>query len=371
MPSTAFSVGRPGRRPPWPAVKCWATSRVSMIGTRSGARRRRRGLASREHHWLRAHVAAQREAACVGAAVDIEDRAGDVAGLRRCQEQHRAGDVPRVAGLAKRDGADQRRAQVVGRAVGIGVAPAAHVDVAGGDHVDPDPVRRRVPSRTPCSWSPAPPSTRCRRRLPAWAARRAGRDADHGGTAGAAGHAVPRERLGHHEGAGDVDARRRDPRRPARHVEQRAVRDRLAASLTRMSAWPEPAGRGRDHLARPASGRPMSPMTVTTRGWPAKYPESARSQTTTGAPSLGEALGDGAADAVGAAGDDRRPAVEACCGAVPSGRACCAVPRGVRAVRCRRGCASGGTLVLPGARDLPVGRRCSLSPIVDCRLKLV
>src|SRR5258708_31606171 len=141
-PSTALSVGLARPRASRPAEKCLETSTVSMIGASSASR------ACPASIWLSAvtalasaDAALQREPARVGAPLHLQHRAGDVPVVAGGQEQHRAGDVARMAGLAERDRADQRGAQLVGRPVGVGVAPPAHVYVAGGDDVHPDAVR--------------------------------------------------------------------------------------------------------------------------------------------------------------------------------------------------------------------------------------
>src|SRR2546429_3760196 len=115
-PSTALSVGL--EPCPWPgtlapALKCLATSRVSMIGPSAAP-----GPAPpAAWAWLAAvtavpvrHVGLQREPASVGPAVHLEYRAGDVARITGGQEQDRARDVRRVARLAQRDRVDQRGA---------------------------------------------------------------------------------------------------------------------------------------------------------------------------------------------------------------------------------------------------------------------
>src|SRR6266487_804215 len=98
IPSTALSVGRRPARPPWPVAKCLVTSTVSMIGTSAaapGVGGPPAGLAAGTAGSFR-HVVLQREPARVRAAVDLEHRAGDMAGLRRGEEQHRVRDVARV-----------------------------------------------------------------------------------------------------------------------------------------------------------------------------------------------------------------------------------------------------------------------------------
>src|SRR5215471_16955504 len=124
-PSTALTAGLARPLASRPAEKCLATSTVSMIGVSASWP----GCASCT--WLSAvtglppvHVRLQREPAGVGAAVHLQHRAGDVAGVAGRQVQHRAGDVARMAGLAERDGADQRGAQLVGRPLWVGVAPS-------------------------------------------------------------------------------------------------------------------------------------------------------------------------------------------------------------------------------------------------------
>src|SRR5215472_8386102 len=201
-PSTALSVGRARPIASRPAEKCLATCSVSMIGTSASAASAAAARLSAVTALPR--VSLQGEPAGVGAAVHLQHRAGDVARVAGRQEEHRAGDVPRVAGLAERDRPDQRRAQVVGRAVRVGVAPAADVDVAGGDHVHPDPVRPEFHGEHLAHGL----DRRLRRAVGgagrAGAAGRPGRDADHGGVPHAAAHAVPGEGLGHHEGPGNV-----------------------------------------------------------------------------------------------------------------------------------------------------------------------
>src|SRR5215470_2801955 len=147
IPSTALRVGcRPRPGPPWPTGKCLVTSIVSMIDTsapepRAGALPA--GLSAGTARPL-AYLTVQREAPGVGAAVDVQHRAGDVARFRRGEEQHRAGDVAGVTGLAERDRADQGGPQVLGRPVRVGVTPATHVDVTGSDHVHPDAKRAQL-----------------------------------------------------------------------------------------------------------------------------------------------------------------------------------------------------------------------------------
>src|SRR5215469_6833417 len=127
-PSTALTVGLARPMPSRPAEKCLATSTVSMIGVSAS------WPGGLSWTWLSAatalpsaRAALQREPAGVGAAIHLEHRAGDVPGVAGGQEQHRAGDVARIACLAQRDRADQRGAQLVGRPVGVGVAPPPHV----------------------------------------------------------------------------------------------------------------------------------------------------------------------------------------------------------------------------------------------------
>src|SRR5215472_18009280 len=144
-PSTALSIGRlrgaPGGRPtglarmptlPWPTAKYLDTSMVWTIGVSGSAA---------DMGAILAHVGPQSIPASARPAVHVEHGAGDVRGGGRGEEQHGAGDVGRVTGHAERYGLHERLPQLIGCPVGIGVAPAAHVDVAGGDHVDPDAVR--------------------------------------------------------------------------------------------------------------------------------------------------------------------------------------------------------------------------------------
>src|SRR6266568_4647222 len=103
IPSTALSVGR-RPTPPWPVAKCLVTPTVSMMGTPAGAPGAGgppAGLAAGTAGSL-GHVVLQREPARVRAAVDLEHRTGDMAGLRRGEEQHRVRDVARVTGPAER-----------------------------------------------------------------------------------------------------------------------------------------------------------------------------------------------------------------------------------------------------------------------------
>src|SRR6266536_5569908 len=160
-PSTALSVARarpvadhlvPAR----PAEKCFETSAVSMIGVAVLARSLIEPPAGAPLSAAppvvppvvpppaalplaavigipRSDVRGQRVPAGVRAPVHLEDGAGDIGGGIRGEEEHRLGDIPRIPGPAERDGADQRRPQVLRRAVRVGVAPVAHVEVAGGD----------------------------------------------------------------------------------------------------------------------------------------------------------------------------------------------------------------------------------------------
>src|SRR5215470_1266235 len=82
---------------------------------------------------LRVHLGPQSEPARAGAAVHVEDGAGDVRGVLGGEEQYRSCDVARVAGHSEGNCVHERRAQIVRCAIGKGFAPAAHVDVAGGD----------------------------------------------------------------------------------------------------------------------------------------------------------------------------------------------------------------------------------------------
>src|SRR5713226_9682125 len=172
-PSTALSVARARPMadqpaPARPAEKCRETSRVSIIGTSA---RLSPGMAPPASpapgsspvagpapSWPamapaplspvtgppRSGVRGQRVPAGIRAAVHLQDRAGDVGGRIRGEEQHRLGDIPRIASAAERNGLDEGRPQLVRRAVRVRVAPLAHVDVAGGDDVYPDPVRAEL-----------------------------------------------------------------------------------------------------------------------------------------------------------------------------------------------------------------------------------
>src|SRR3981081_1158176 len=92
----ACSVGLARPSPSRPAEKCLATSRVSMIGAAASgpASAASAGLAA-VTALPSAGVRLQREPAGVGAAVHLQDRTGDVAGVAGGQEQHGAGDVAR------------------------------------------------------------------------------------------------------------------------------------------------------------------------------------------------------------------------------------------------------------------------------------
>src|SRR6266705_1320479 len=316
IPSTALSVGR-RPTPPWPVAKCLVTPTVSMMGTPAGAPGAGgppAGLAAGTAGSL-GHVVLQREPARVRAAVDLEHRTGDMAGLRRGEEQHRVRDVARVTGPAERDRADQRGPQVLGRPVRAGVTPAAYVDVAGRDHVHPDAERAKFHRenlahdlyrglRGTVGGTPR-----------ARAARGAGGDADHGGADGAAGGAVPGERLGQHERAGDVDREHPVPGR-RRHVEQRPVRvgSRVVDEDVRRA---EPAHGGPEDLL----GEPRPGDVPGDAGDPGVAREDiGRHQVRDhhGAAFAEETRGDGPPDAMGAAADDGHPAGEtALCQSLP------------------------------------------------------
>src|SRR5437588_409281 len=77
----------------------------------------------------------QEEPAGARAAVHIQHRAGDVLGARRGQEQHRGGDLRRLAHPPPRDRRHQRLP--VPR---VHVGPPPHIDQARRDDVDMDPV---------------------------------------------------------------------------------------------------------------------------------------------------------------------------------------------------------------------------------------
>src|SRR5258707_867160 len=67
-----------------------------------------------------------------------------------------------MPGHAQRDLVDQRLPEFVRSAVRVSLAPLAHVDVAGQDHVDPDPVAAYPPNypESPRSQPPtAPPAS--------------------------------------------------------------------------------------------------------------------------------------------------------------------------------------------------------------------
>src|SRR5512146_594548 len=110
-PSTALSVGLDPRPCPGtlaPALKCLATSRVSMIGppaTLPASPAASTGWASLAALMAVSvrHEGLEREPPGVRPAVDLQHGAGDVAGLTGGQEQHRVRDVRRVARLAQRD----------------------------------------------------------------------------------------------------------------------------------------------------------------------------------------------------------------------------------------------------------------------------
>src|SRR5580704_2548424 len=176
-PSIAFSVARPARVRP--TEKYLETSRVSMIG---GSAWLSVVMAPPPLSTVTAPpgVGGQRVAAGVRPAVDLQDRAGDVGGRVRGQEEHGLGDIARITGPAERNGPDQGGPQLIGRPVRIRVAPFAYVDVAGGDDVHPDPVRaklhgkdlaHRFDCRLGCTVGRA-----ARPRVP----RGSGRDVDHG-----------------------------------------------------------------------------------------------------------------------------------------------------------------------------------------------
>src|SRR5690242_3357389 len=150
-PSTALRVGFAWPGTLAPALKCLVTSRVSMIGPPAPvlpAPAPASPAASTGWVSLAALMAVsvryegfEHEPPGVRPAVDLQRGAGDVAGRPGGQEQDRVRDVGRVTRLAQRDRPDQRRAQFLGRAIRERLAPLPHVDVAGGDDVDPDPVR--------------------------------------------------------------------------------------------------------------------------------------------------------------------------------------------------------------------------------------
>src|SRR5438128_1294163 len=150
-PSTALSVAR--ARPvavqpdaARPAEKYLQTSRVSMIG---GSAPPGPASAPPAACWPlpavtgvpRSGVRDQCIPAGIRAAVHFEYRAGDVGGRVRAEEEHRLGYVPRVTGPAERDGPHEGGPQFFRCTIRVGVAPPAHVDVAGGDDVHPDALR--------------------------------------------------------------------------------------------------------------------------------------------------------------------------------------------------------------------------------------
>src|SRR5690348_5125919 len=149
-PSTALSVGLAWPGTLAPALKCLATSRVSMIGPSATLLAPAPVSPAASAGWisLAALMAVsvryegfEHEPPGVRPAVDLQHGAGDVAGRPGGQEQHRLRDVRRVARLAQRDRPDQRRAEFLRRAIRERLAPLPHVDVAGRDDIDPDPVR--------------------------------------------------------------------------------------------------------------------------------------------------------------------------------------------------------------------------------------
>src|SRR5215813_7151132 len=149
-PSTALSTVRPRRSEPWPTLKYLVTSRVSIIGTSASATLSPTpvpadaGTSASDIGPLRVHVGPQPEPARAGAAVDVKDDACNVGGVLGREEEHRAGNVARIACYSKGNRIHKRCAQIVRRAVGKSIAPAAHVDVAGGNDVYPDAVCAKV-----------------------------------------------------------------------------------------------------------------------------------------------------------------------------------------------------------------------------------
>ena len=123
----------------------------------------------------------QREAAGERAAVDVQHGAGDVARGLGAEEEHRLRDVGRMPGTAERDRAHEPGPQLLGGAVGEGIAPAANVDVAGRDDIRPGSRAARAPSRAPSSTSRARPSTPSRPAVAPWASHGACRDVDDRG----------------------------------------------------------------------------------------------------------------------------------------------------------------------------------------------
>src|SRR5690349_12243393 len=206
-PSTALSVGLACPGTLAPALKCLATSRVSMIGPPAPVPAAPAASAG----WiaLAALMAVsvryegfEREPAGVRAAVDLQHGAGDVAGRPGGQEQHRLRDVRRVTRLAQRDRPDQRRAEFLRRAIRERLAPLPHVDVAGRDDIDPDPVRPEFHGEDLAhGLDRGLGSTVGGTAGPGITGRPAG-DADHRGVLRAPADAVPRERLGHQERPG-------------------------------------------------------------------------------------------------------------------------------------------------------------------------
>src|SRR5690349_7566113 len=209
-PSTALSVGRG----PWPgtlapALKCLATSRVSMIGPLApapSAPAPASPAASAGWISLAALMAVsvryegfEHEPPGVRPAVDLQHGAGDVAGRTGGQEQDRLRDVRRVARMAQRDRPDQRRAEFLRRAIRERLAPLPHVDVAGRDDIDPDPVRPEFHGEDLAhGLDGGLGGTVGGAAGPGVAGRPAG-DADHRGVLRPPADAVPRERLGHQE----------------------------------------------------------------------------------------------------------------------------------------------------------------------------
>src|SRR5215470_2546110 len=95
IPSTALSVGRRRAGPPWPVAKCLVTSMVSMTGASSevpGAGGPPAGLAAGIAGSV-GYLVVQRETPGVRAAIDLQHGAGNVARLRRGEEQHRIRDI--------------------------------------------------------------------------------------------------------------------------------------------------------------------------------------------------------------------------------------------------------------------------------------